>query len=351
MTRLPFLLALSWSFFWGWQIYGYSFGYIDDYRDRYTRFELMMLRAEARSRGLVTGDKIPDDVSEFHRICGALSPDLNFDDEKVDISDWSAKTRVCKAILETRFEWSQKTWLDSKTVQIPASFESIPVNLGSIQTSDLGVVGQVGTVLTLLWGFLAIRRENHSIKAFVDRDGESQKSGRVMPKKFALIPQDSNLSSEHYVFAYHAVSESFVFLFSRYSRPVLFTTMMLFLFPAFVAALGFFEDAIYFFAYQQSYAEPALYVRLICEAALLIVVVVVSWLQMRTIIETSSLLNGWCLAVKDVWTRHWDERDQEEAPTVEIDVDQQKGAEMREGEHGAKRGAPSAPKGRRFSER
>jgi hypothetical protein len=164
-----------------------------------------------------------------------------------------------------------------------------------------------------------MRRENHAIKTFVDFDEKHKRLGVAIPQSFNLCAQDPNLSAEHYAYSYHAVAQRFVFLFSTHSRPLFYTTIGLGSIPAIASTLNFMTDALSLWSYGSAF-EPAVYVRFSFEVALFVIVWGITWNILSIMVETSVLLNGWSLAVQDVWMKEWDESTDDPASDVEISV-------------------------------
>src|SRR5262249_23178725 len=125
--------------------------------------------------------------------------------------------------------------------------------------------------------------------------------------------------SEHYAYGYHAVSQRFVFVFSSRSRPLLLTTTSLACLPAIASALNLHSD-LSSVANNLSLFEISVFSTLGIEIGLTIFLFALTAITINIMLETSVLLNGWSLAVDDVWMDDWDERNDNPAPPVRITV-------------------------------
>lgn len=254
----------------------------------------------------------PAELSEFHEFCHWVGPRL----EANPSLSQSARDRICVENIKRRAQWAESTFLAYSEITIPGGFSKTML-------SDLGIVGQTGLLLILVWGFFAMRRETHAIAAFVDRDENSKRVSAWDPSEYTLIPQNECLSAEHYAYAYQSVSQRFMFVFTSYSRPLLGITMVLAAIPALVPGYNLFTDLRDLWDNLRE-VEPPLFVKTGVELVLYFVLLTVVRSQLTYIARTSTLLNGWNLAVRDVWMGEWDETDDRPASHVEIDVRNQK---------------------------
>ena len=158
--------------------------------------------------------------------------------------------------------------------------------------------------------------DEDAICAFVDMDDNTRKHGGLFPPDFILVPQAKYLSAEHLAYAYHAVAQRFVFVFSRRSRPLLFSTTLLVALPAIVATMHFFSDGYSLLSYG---LVAHLLMRFSFEALLLIVVWFMTFKILKYVFDTSLLLNGWYLA-SDIWMTEWDETTDNPAKRVYVNL-------------------------------
>lgn len=299
-ARVPFLLALTWAFLWGWTLYDTEFGYLQTYVGR---IETSIADVNANPGS----NKYEQFTFDCQRVSGILTADEAQGKERLD----EEKEEDCKRALQARSDWAEKAFLDSTLISFPGGFSKL-------QSSDLGIVGQVGLLLILAWQFYAIRRENHAIRSFVDIDEHHRRiQGWGPSKKFILEPQDVDLSAEHLAYAYQATAQRFVFLFSRWSKPLLGVTVGLTCVPALVATLHVISDGFDLNAYG---LIPSLAARFSAEVILLILVWYVSIGLSRYVIDTGTVLNGWYLAVTNVWMDEWDETTNYPASKVDVDI-------------------------------
>lgn len=300
-ARVPFLLLLTWSFAWLWALYSVGFGYTTIYFDRLAKL------------------KAVSELPEFEQICTAISP-LSREDEirvagRIFKIEPAKKLEYCRGLVTERYTFASNSYLQSM-------YTSLPGGMGRLHISDLGVMGNLGTLLLLSWTYFALRRENHAIKTFVDLSPADQKTGRAFPSRFLLVPRDEYFSAEHYAFAYQSVSQRFMFILSSHSRPLLSLTIGLMAAPAIVSALNFVDDTADIFRTPYLF-EPIVWVRYAFEAVLVSIVIFGTLKIILTSINSSLLLNGWHLAVRDVWLDAWDERNDDQASPVLIDATRQ----------------------------
>lgn len=229
------------------------------------------------------------------------------------VREWQLKH--CKATVSKRYDVAHTNYMDSLLI-------SLPGGMGRLHVSDLGIMGNLGLLLIFAWLYFALRRENHAVKSFVDFDRATARQA-VAPKKFILEPQDENFSAEHYAFAYQAISQRFVFIFSSYSKPLLIVIGALMLLPAATCALNLFTD-IRDLARTPDLFEPIVYVRFALQLVLVCAVFLANAAIVVVATNTSVLLNGWHLAVRDVWMDEWNESNNDPACSVLVNRGEQK---------------------------
>lgn len=306
-ARVPFLLSLLWAFIWAWTLYSAQYGYIGTFYRSRLDVSLSLLEA-----GKISAGEVAQRVRiDCRRVTAGKSEKLGkekgwFKDLSDELTNDEAK--FCSSPIKERREWAEKTFLESTSMSFPGGFQKI-------QQSDLGVIGQLGLILVLVWLFYALRRENHAIRAFVDVNEHTRKTGQRFPVSYILEPQERFFSAEHLAYAYHAVSQRFLFIFSKYHRPLLGTTVLLVAVPAAVATLHVLSDVRDVRDYNWA---PPLSIRLLVEGVLLVLVWFVTIKIIALVVESSLLLNGWYLASKNVWIDEWDENTDEPASAVRV---------------------------------
>lgn len=297
-ARTAFLLALSWTFIWAAALYVYDFGYI--------HLLSKQIQADSTILGDPTSDAFRDRCCEWLSLdsyqCGGLT---------------LGQRNACATEMSDFHKWVRVKRSDSYMVQLPGGFQPMTV-------SDLGVFGTAGLILILIWLFYAVRRENHAFRSFVDIDGGSPRKLYLSPPStYTLVPDGHGLSAEHLAYAYHAISQRFVFIQSNRSRPLVGLTAVLLLLPATVAALHLFGDVLDL--YEMASATPLdagpLYVRVALELGLTFTAAFLTSQIILYAEDSSVLLNGWSLAVRHVWMSEWDETNDDPAHSVRIDTD------------------------------
>ncbi len=302
-ARLPFLLGLTWTFVWGWGLYGAEFGYMNLYSARYESFIKLSRSPDAASQ------------EKFRSICCHILPA-----HEGSTCTPSTLTRrevgECRKRVKERAAWANVAARETH-------FVAFPGGLGKTTVSDLGIVGQAGMLLILTWTYYAARRENHAIRALVDVDSDTRRQRRWFPRQFTLVPQDQGLSAEHLAYAYHAIAQRFMFLFSTHSRPLLGATIVLCCAPAVVATWNCATD-LRDCLDGWDFFERAVFIRTGIAFLLLALVTYVSLRIIRFAMDTSVVLNGWHLASRDVWMDEWDETTVDRASDVEVDAERQR---------------------------
>ena len=343
-ARIPFLLALTWSFAWFWGLYVYEYGYITILKKRYEAFYLLSQQVEEDNTKKQDNNKLAEnsaptitvenafcltvnnnkstktaapanhpsqpnttppsaektpaeqtsnntgncvaapkkegqpqkkyssaaDIKGNVAICCEGSSNVIFNEatqnKKADEPQKSDKTKLfvsmcekhmlkkdqlslyntpiditealtishCKEVVKKQYEYYQDQLNESRWVTFPGGFQKV-------KTADLGVIANIGLLLILAWGFFAARRENHAILSFIDMSDQDRKFNRIFPSEFNLVCT-TNLNAEQLCYAYHSVSQRFVFLLSKRSKPLLTLTLLLMSIPACVSAWNLVTD-------------------------------------------------------------------------------------------------------------
>lgn len=381
-ARIPFLLALTWAFVWGWALYSAEHGYMEVHVK-----EMAALHEEVQSRAPELEDhwqqlcrmyliQVKGEALEKLRTLTANQVRLclnHFTNEGKGALDWLAamaeqsvrrepKPRPYSASFINRCMWHWKIQYEKDLYDQPhlitknelqicdrdfrerlptqltwaggvvreSRLVAFPFNLGKITISDLCILGQAGLLLILAWSFFALRRENHALVSLIDFDKQTQKRAvcavfayLFLPKwlgqlRYGIVPQDRYLSAEHLAYANHVTAQRFLFIFSRRAKPLLKTTLALGLLPLGVAAWNFGTDVRDVFR-MGSTPTPTVHLRVLLEIVMLLAVSVVTARTMWFAMHTAVVLNGWHLATR-VWMEEWDERTDDPASPVIVDA-------------------------------
>ena len=314
-ARVPLMLSLTWSFIWAWSLYSVSFGYIHTF----TKETVDLIRMSKSAD--------PKVASQFHKLCLAHHRrQLSDEKERQALTKLSEdQLNRCRDMLKDGLEWAKKLREESQVV-------SFPGGLGKITVTDLAVIGQLGLILILAWGYFSARREYQSVKAMVeirvDPTASAGYAGGLLkwlsldwgPKTFVLVPGERHLSAEHLAYAYHAVAQRFLLILTDEARPLPRKTIALVFFPAVIATINLGTDLYDLYRYHGE-LNPVAYNIVIAQAVLL---AFFTWPLTigitRRAIETAALLHGWHLAVREVWMDQWDERTEDPATPVYVDV-------------------------------
>jgi hypothetical protein len=167
--------------------------------------------------------------------------------------------------------------------------------------------------LILTWLLFALRRENHSVKNFLDFHDAYRPGVFSYRDPFIIRAAEPVLSAEHYAYAYHAVSQRFMFLFSVHRSPLFLASIAMGLVPGVVSLLNLASNIN---SLARGSFESTIYIRFSIEVGLVLLVVIISVAIVRFMLDTSVLLNGWGLAVRNVWLRDWDERSPDDAASM-----------------------------------
>lgn len=308
-ARTPFLLALVWSFIWAWALYNGDYSYLKFFKARYERLSIL------------SSSSAPSDQKQLEGLCPNVVPGVYkpVAELPMDHADADTKLEICKSKIKSTLDWASKEAQELSWVSFPGGFAKLHI-------SDLGIVGQTGLLLLLAWSFFAVRRENHSFKAIVDMTDNVKKSARLLPTRFELAPTDPFMSAQHLSYAYHAVAQRFLFIFSSHSAPLLGVTVLLCSLPLLVAGWNVFTDLRDLSQSKMVYRPEA--VRVTIELVLFVFVCLLTHASIRLVVSTSLLLNGWYLAVRDVWMNEWDERTNAKASYVVVDLVMQKATQI-----------------------
>jgi hypothetical protein len=216
--------------------------------------------------------------------------------------DW--QLTHCRNVLGQNYDFANKAKLEATIV-------TLPWGMGRMHISDFGITANVTLILILTWLLFALRRENHAVKNFVDFHPAYRPVALTYKDPFIITATEPVLSPEHYAYAYHAVSQRFMFLFSVRRSPLFMASMALGSFPAVISLLNLLSDIR---SLATNSFESSVYVRFAIEVGFVLVVVVITVAIIRFMLNTSVLLNGWGLAVHNVWLGAWDESRPDDAP-------------------------------------
>jgi hypothetical protein len=373
-ARTAFLLSLTWSFVWAWSLYGFGLGYIHDHASHVAKISARLRTAandqdwkahlcrtylaavhgrsdaaplsdgelkDCRHYFATTGSGVwkwaeslgtspsggaaakaaspsPADEAWYRERCRILlvekaeesrqaPPGLPLSNDKLSECD-----EHFRRVIADEQKWTTELAREARMVAFPGGF-------GRTTVADLSVLGQAGLALIMAWWFFGSRRENHAIRAIVDRDGGPAVKRRGTAKKFVLVPQDRFLSAEHLAFAYHSVAQRFLFLASSPTPlPRAFSTALVYL-PLAIATWNVVTDLLDIWQFR-SLLSSAVFVRLAVEILLWSLLAAMTAAILATETDTSAILNGWYLAVKHVWMERWDESTMDPACAVLVDA-------------------------------
>lgn len=325
-ARAPFVLALLWAFVWGASTYTATVGYLQSYQARYEHllndvlgreFEKFGIRCNVESDSKRKCDRLPDASAsspiqvqdQLELACTKIGHRI---EPAADSNVRVRRIRDCAQEMANRINRTVEALQKEYMVTLPG-FSPV------LHQSDLGVVGALGLVLILLWLFFSMRRENHAIASFVNAFPRAN-SPRPWDEPFLLCPQEKYWSAEHYAFAYSAVSQRFMFLFSTHSFLLHGFAVFLVSFPAIVATVSFLVDAFTAYDIIDKLKDVSVAFRLLAELALLGFVIALTWAVVRYVVSSNRLLNAWYIATRDVWVDEWDERDETQASQVTVDL-------------------------------
>lgn len=281
-ARVPFLLALTWSFLWASALYTHDYGYTT------------VLLARTESAILDVACPCGNQQSTAHPIRRYHATLATADQKHHQANDGPAIDRthkLCASVLDAMHK-------EILTQQVAEWQFKIPVVGASTTTFDLGIIGNAGLFLIALWFYYASRRENSAIRSFVNNNADPVSTWPPMREPFRLFRMDSALGVEHYAYAYQAVAQRFVFLTSRRSITLLGGTAFLVAVPWLVATWNEFTDVRDVTIHHLRDVDGGrLAVGLVCWIGLTIV----SFGNLRLLFESSTLLNAWYLASRDLW--------------------------------------------------
>lgn len=324
-ARLPYLLALMWAFVWSACLYTGSVGYVRMYQARYVTLERHFAREFSdfgvsceiqadpslkRKCVSIPKARVPAVVSgDLTKACGRMEQPIG---TPADDAARTARVKDCAQEIANRVARS----VDRAERQILVTLPGLAVPL---HYSDLGIVGALGLILLLAWLFFALRRENHAIASFVRIRPFRSDGPSWSITGYEVVPQERYWSAEHYAFAYNAVSQRFLFLFSTHSRTTQGIAVLLTSFPAIVASVSFATDIYSAIGIIREMRDNTVVWRLIAEFALLGIVLAFTVLVVRYVVLSNRLLNAWYLATQGVWMDEWDETNQNAASVVRIE--------------------------------
>lgn len=310
-ARRPFLLALTWAFIWASALYSFGFGDNKYMAAHYAGLSrLVEAEKEDREELLKVGSlhekslekdkmaelekKIAESKEKIDTYCRDLSPQS---------SSIEIRTSRCRNLIAD----ADKLF---KNAHHEAMFISLPGSLGKFSIGDLAIVGQFGLLLILSWSFFATRRENHAVRAFVDMDAHSRNTTGWFPVTYILEPRAKLLLAEHFAYAYRSVAQRFVFIFSQHSKPLFAFAGLLTVIPVLVASWNAYtdlQDTFRLIEFKSGLFPVRVYIiKIFIEIVLLVLVWLITYQIIRYDLETSTLLNGWELAARDVWMANWD---------------------------------------------
>jgi hypothetical protein len=335
-TRFPLAFALTFSVIWLSALYVSELGYIHQYRSEVVRAAAVgriplipsspapaatAPTTTAPSPAPTNSPRAPAALSTpraaapdkfqppeafktlcLERVFGKMKDFTIFGDKHAYDEQW--QLLHCRNVILQTYEFASRARFESTMV-------TLPWGMGRMHISDFGITANVTLILILIWLLFALRRENHAIKNFVDFHQAYRPVKLTYQDPFIVVATEPVLSPEHYAYAYHAVSQRFMFLFSVRRSPLFFASMALGAFPAVISLLNLLSNIRSLFAHS---FEPAVYVRFAIEVGLVLLVIVITVGIMRFMLDTSVLLNGWGLAVHNVWLDAWDESTLEDAP-------------------------------------
>ena len=337
-TRIPFGLALTWSAIWLSAIYISQYSYISEHRDALLKYsaiahppsppekksagepkpqtvgELKKESApEPEKQQVIESEKSSGktqkealETEEFKRLCldGIFGKQKEFTiDGKKYVYLEEFQLESCRKRILVAFELTNKAFFERYLV-------TLPWGMGRMHVSDFGVTGNIFLVLVLTWLLFALRRENHAIRNFVEFHKAYEPALLRYRDPLILTATEPVLSAEHYAYAYHAVSQRFMFPFSVHGSSLFIVSVVLSFTPALVSILNF---AFNVRALMRTSFEPSVYVRFTVEVGLLLLVLTIAVGIVRFTLNTSILLNAWSLAVRYVWLKEWDERKPDDA--------------------------------------
>ena len=317
-ARRPFLLALAWAFIWASALYSANLGHNAYLRPYYQELNNLAGTEESDEKNLSEFAKNKNNVAvgdNTKKVDDLLEKLTKKHDDSLkrlephckDVAlAWGAKFEIaipeCRRIIVNSAKRSSDAYYEATLI-------SLPGGLGKFFIGDLAIVGQLGLLLILSWCFFATRRENHAVRAFVDMDAHSRNTGGWFPVTYILEPRGRFLLAEHFSYAYRSVAQRFVFLFSQHSKPLLAFTVLLCLVPALVASWNAYTDLqglLVLLRFRGGILPTdTILLRMLAEVVLLVLIWIISYKVIRFDIETSALLNGWQLAVQDVWMATW----------------------------------------------
>ncbi|WP_157278132.1 hypothetical protein [Methyloversatilis thermotolerans] len=211
-------------------------------------------------------------------------------------------------------------YADTRKQDIRPPFFGLP----KIQLTDLSPIGNLTVTILATWMFFAARRENHALLTFVDFDQHTRRNSTLFPTSVTLCGQDNYISAEHLCYAYQAISQRFLIIASSHSNPSRVAIILLTTFAPLTASINLIID------FRDAFSFPAIAFRsfalhLFFNSTLVVLIWIITTRTLIKQIETSTLLNSWYIAVRDVWMEEWDESNEERASPVRVDIGEQTG--------------------------
>lgn len=316
-ARMAFLIALLWGFIWFTAIYNHDHGYTNQVLDRYDVAVAKALAKPDQACSILTDDgewvrRHHVGLSAYLKGNDPFSPEADRQEELKLLSEDDRQKKLAQFCRDTLWQRQQALVAD----QISYWKIGMPGIGVAVTVFDMGVIGQLGLLIILLWLYFGTRRENEAVRSFVDFDKELNRL-RLFPADYVLVPRQDLFSSEHYVYAYQAVAHRFLFLLGTKAGPALGMTILLFLFPAAVCGWNLWTDFRDISSWPDVIGMQGQY-RTIIATIGFVFVCISTWGAIRRSIQTSILLNGWRIASRDVWSKRWDEEKPDRAPKVRV---------------------------------
>lgn len=306
-ARLAFLAVLLWSFIWFSALYNHEFGYGVVLLGRYET----ALAAASNPRSQACGALQASWIARYHpalfkAIAGTVKGTGN-------VEAASSLQAVCLSILQKQHDELLKQQIESWHITVPG----VPV---SVSIFDMGTLGAAGLLMLLIWFNFSTRRENHAVRAFVDIQGTREHW--LLPPEYDLVPQSKAFSAEHYSYAYQAVAQRFLLLFSTRATPLMTVTLALISFPFLICFWNWGTDVRDLALYWDKIAAEV-WPRFVIGTLLFCLAGFFTLSSLFRTVQTSVILNGWYLASSQIWERALSQRGSSPAGKVKIDRNRQ----------------------------
>jgi hypothetical protein len=305
-ARIPLLIALTWALLWAWAIYKVEFGYINIYRARYIGLNNYLNlpfhpNPSKKSSLSKRSSRESDHISKANLLVKICETDLGIPREvkafgrRIEI-DQEWYLNYCTRIIRGGLEFSDRRYHENRVVNFPGGF-------GAVDVSDLGILANLGLLLILAWGFYAARRERDAVSSFINF--ESGECGHWSPQRYHIIPADPLLNAQHLSVAYSSVANRFLFLFSDKSKPKIIVISLVLSIPFFVSSANLLSDLV---DVTNTRFENSVSIIFTVELFLVAAVGLLTFRCAALAKDTSFLLYGWFLGVRDVWSKEcWSE--------------------------------------------